>query len=302
MTQARPILLGALLAATALPGFAADLTIGRSNEPSSIDPQFSRTGNNYMTSELMFGRLVDFSPNFEMSPGLATEWNAVDDTTWEITLREGVKFHDGSTLTADDVLFSLERTDEVPNSPAPFGDMVSMIASMEKVDDLTVRVTTDTPQPRLMEDIGRVFVVKKAAVEGKTSEDFQTGDAAIGTGPYRYEPMDAGREPHDHGLRRLLGRGARVQGRRHPLHRQRCGPRRGAPVGLRRRHRRRAADRRAPAGGGPEHRRRLRGIRTGDLSRPLATVRCARGRLRRVGRAPGRRTRCATRGSARRCR
>ncbi len=186
------VTVGAILASTAMPAFAADLTIGRATEPSSIDPQFSRTGNNQMTAELIFGRLVEFGPNLELSPGLATSWEALDDTTWQINLREGVTFHDGSPLTADDVMFSLERTDEVPNSPAPFSDMVSNIAAMDKVDDLTFKITTRTPAPRLIEDIGRVFIVSKTAAEGATSEDFNSGQVTIGTGPYVFESWTPG--------------------------------------------------------------------------------------------------------------
>ncbi|WP_299808919.1 ABC transporter substrate-binding protein [uncultured Roseibium sp.] len=178
--------LAALLAAAALPAHAADLTIGRASEQSSIDPQFSRTGNNQMTATMIFGRLADFDENLQMQPGLAESWKNIDPLTWEINLRTGVTFHDGSPFTADDVIFSLERTDEVPNSPAPFTDMVSAIGAMEKLDDHTIRITTNVPAPTLMEDIGRVFIVSKAATDGMTSDDFNSGKAAIGTGPYKF--------------------------------------------------------------------------------------------------------------------
>ncbi|WP_134726661.1 ABC transporter substrate-binding protein [Paracoccus luteus] len=176
----------AALLAGAVPAFAQDLIIGRSSEQSSIDPQFSRTGNNQQTSEMIFGRLVDFDQNYQMSPGLAESWKNVDPTTWEITLREGVTFHDGSPLTAEDVIWSLERADEVPNSPAPYTDQVAAIAKLEKVDDRTLRVTTTEPAPSLMENIGRVFIVKQAAVEGRASEDFMQPAVAVGTGPYKF--------------------------------------------------------------------------------------------------------------------
>jgi peptide/nickel transport system substrate-binding protein len=178
--------LAALLAGVGLPALAADLTIGRASEQSSIDPQFSRTGNNQMTAEMIFGRLIDFDVNLQMHPGLAESWKNLDPLTWEIKLRPGVTFHDGSALTADDVIFSLDRTDEVPNSPAPFTDMVAAIDKVEKIDDLTLRITTKEPAPALMESIGRVFIVSKKATEGMTSEDFNSGKAAIGTGPYRF--------------------------------------------------------------------------------------------------------------------
>jgi peptide/nickel transport system substrate-binding protein len=139
-----------------------------------------------MTANMIFGQLVEFDQNLQVSPGLAASWTNTDPLTWDITLREGVSFHDGSPLTVEDVIFSLNRADEVPNSPAPFTDQVSAIDKMEKLDDKTLRITTKAPSPTLMEDIGRVFIVKQAAVEGKSSEDFAGGGAAIGTGPYKF--------------------------------------------------------------------------------------------------------------------
>lgn len=186
MTFMKSAVLVALLSGTALPACAQDLTIGRSSEQSSIDPQFSRTGNNQMTSTMIFGRLVEFDANLQVSPGLAESWENIDPTTWEIRLRSGVTFHDGSPFTADDVIFSLDRADEVPNSPAPYTDQVSAVASMEKIDDLTIRITTNAPAPTLLEDIGRVFIISKAAAEGRSSEDFMTAEVAVGTGPYKF--------------------------------------------------------------------------------------------------------------------
>nr|WP_321526279.1 ABC transporter substrate-binding protein [uncultured Cohaesibacter sp.] len=170
-----------------VPAWAVDLTIGRASEQSSIDPQFSRTGNNQMSSQMFFDRLVDFSSNLQVRPGLAASWDHAGDNEWTIHLRPGVTFHDGSAFTADDVIFSLNRADKVPNSPAPYTDMVSSIASIEKTDDLSLKITTKAPNPALMEDIGRVFIISKKAAEGKTTEDFNTGAATIGTGPYVFE-------------------------------------------------------------------------------------------------------------------
>jgi peptide/nickel transport system substrate-binding protein len=186
MKRLTSLILAGLLASVSLPAMAFDLVIGRSSEPSSIDPQFSRTGNNQMTGDMIFGRLASFDENLQMHPNLAVEWTNVDPLTWEIKLRPGVKFHDGSDFTADDVIYSIERTDEVPNSPAPFSDMVASVDTVTKVDDLTLRITTKSPTPAFMEEIGRVFIVSKAATEGKASTDFDSGAAAIGTGPYKF--------------------------------------------------------------------------------------------------------------------
>src|SRR3954463_15325665 len=99
-----PALLVAALVATA-PVLAAELVIGRSSEQSSIDPLFSRTGNNQMTANHFFDQLVEADADNQLKPSVALSWTVVDPTTWEIKLRPGIKFHDGSAFSADDVVF-----------------------------------------------------------------------------------------------------------------------------------------------------------------------------------------------------
>lgn len=195
MTAFRPFLLAtcATLAFTSA-AMAQDVTIGRATEPSAIDPHFSRSANNQMTATDIFDRLVVSDPQLQISPGLALSWDNLDPLTWEIKLREGVRFHDGSDFTAEDVVYSLERVKDIPNSPAPFTDMVSSVEAYEIVDPLTLRVTTKTPAPALIEEIGRVFIVSKAAAEGKAIEAFNSGEAAIGTGPYKFERWTPGEQ------------------------------------------------------------------------------------------------------------
>ncbi|WP_349368779.1 ABC transporter substrate-binding protein [Salinarimonas sp.] len=180
------LLLAAALAAASLPALAQDLTIGRGNEPQSIDPQFSRTGPNQMTALHVFDRLLLTDANVRARPGLAVSWEALDDLTWEVKLREGVTFHDGTPFTAADVVYSLERAPNVPSSPASFAQSVADVAAMEIVDDHTIRFTTKAPTPLFMETIGTVYIVSKAATEGRESADFNSGEAAVGTGPYRF--------------------------------------------------------------------------------------------------------------------
>lgn len=182
----------AAMAITAIPALAQDLTIGRGNEPQSIDPQFSRTGPNQMTALHIFDRLVLTDANVRARPGLATSWTNVDPMTWDVSLREGVTFHDGSPFTAADVVYSLERAPNVPNSTASFAQSVADIASMTIVDDHTIRFTTNTPNPLFVENIGTVYIVSKAATEGAESVDFNSGKAAIGTGPYKFVSWSPG--------------------------------------------------------------------------------------------------------------
>src|SRR5689334_15878908 len=101
-------LIAITLTAVALTASAAELRIGRANEPQSMDPQFSRTGNNQMTAMHIFERLILTDENIRPTPGLALSWRSVDPKTWEVKLRPNVKFHDGSTMTAEDVVFSID--------------------------------------------------------------------------------------------------------------------------------------------------------------------------------------------------
>lgn len=177
---------------TAVPAAAADLVIGRSTEPSALDPLFSRTGNNQMTADHIFDRLISTDENLQVKPGLASAWTVVDPLTWEITLRPGVTFHDGSPLTATDVAFSIERARAVPNSPAPFSGAVGAVERIDILAPDRLRIRTRQPTPLIMEQIGLVYIMSKAAAEGKTTADLNDGKGLIGTGPYRFVAWERG--------------------------------------------------------------------------------------------------------------
>src|SRR6202165_3703405 len=182
-----PLIGAAAIEATAWPPtLAADLIIGRAAEQSSVDPLFSRTGNNESTSEDIFDRLVENDANNQLHPALAISWKAVNPTTWEIKLREGVKFHDGGDFSAEDVVFSLERSRNVPNSPASFAGATAGIVEITAPAKLTVQIRTARPLPQLIEQISFVFILSKKAAAGLSTADFNAGKGLIGTGPYQF--------------------------------------------------------------------------------------------------------------------
>jgi peptide/nickel transport system substrate-binding protein len=178
-------LLAALLAAG--PVTAADLTIGRSTEQNSIDPQFSDLGNDVATAENMFESMIEFDSKLRIHPSLAVSWKLLDPLTWEIKLRPDVKFHDGTPFTGDDVAFSLKRARDVPNSPGPLASFVRPVKDTEVVDKLTLHIHTDQPTPLLMDMAGRIFIVPAKLGSSVSTEDFSSGRAMIGTGPYRFK-------------------------------------------------------------------------------------------------------------------
>lgn len=166
--------------------YAKDLTIGLGTEPTSIDPHFHNLSPNNSLARHIFDRLVLTDAKQQLVPGLAESWKAIDDTTWELKLRKGVKWHDGSPFTADDVVFTFERAVNVPNSPSSFGTYIKG-KTAEKVDDHTVHIKTSSPYPLVPNDLSTFVIVSKKNGEGASTEDYNSGKAAIGTGPYKFK-------------------------------------------------------------------------------------------------------------------
>jgi peptide/nickel transport system substrate-binding protein len=164
---------------------AADLRIGMSADVTSIDPHFVNITPNNNVAWHIFEALTHVDEDARLIPGLAESWRAVDATTWEFRLRRGVRFHDGSELTAEDVAFSIDRPATLKASPGPFTTFTRPIVAKETPDRYTIRLRTATPYAMVPYDMNSVFIVSKKAASGASTDDFNTGKAAIGTGPYK---------------------------------------------------------------------------------------------------------------------
>jgi peptide/nickel transport system substrate-binding protein len=184
----------AILAAvfvSTLPARAADISIALSADVTSMDPHYHNLTPNNNVGEHVFETLVTKDARSRLKPALAESWRAVDDLTWEFKLRKGVKFHDGGDFTAQDVVFSLERVPNVPNSPSSFAAYTKQITEKIIVDPLTLRFKTATPYPLMPNDMSTVFILSARAAKGTTpagaaTEDFNSGKATIGTGPFKF--------------------------------------------------------------------------------------------------------------------
>ncbi|MGY9046434.1 peptide ABC transporter substrate-binding protein [Puniceibacterium antarcticum] len=169
----------------AMPATAQDLTIGLRAGPDSIDPHWSTLGSQAEALRHVYDTVVDVDETLQLKPGLALSWDAVDDTTWEFKLREGVTFHDGTPFTAEDVKFSIERIPEV-TGPMSMTLYTKFVDSVEVVDDYTLRVKTKGKAPSLPNDFTRLFVVPSETGMEARNEEFNSGEKAIGTGPYKF--------------------------------------------------------------------------------------------------------------------
>ena len=161
------------------------LTIGLSSDVTSMDPHWNNSGPNVSLSTHVFEPLTLTDRNGRLVPGLATSWKSLDPLTWEFKLRPGVKFQDGSDLTADDVVFSIERVKTLQGSPASFTSFVRPITEVVAVDKATVRIRTQVPHVLVPYDLNSIFIVSKKVASTASNADFDSGKAALGTGPYK---------------------------------------------------------------------------------------------------------------------
>lgn len=188
------LLAAALMVAT--PAVAQEvLTIGVRSEASSLDPHWTQLSADLQVQEHIFEKLVGLDSASQPIPGLAVSWAPIDDTTWEFKLREGVTWHDGEDFNADDVIFSFDRLkggiSGAPASPAFQLDKGGK--EWTRIDDYTVHITTDGPYPTVAEDLAMLPIVAEHVAAGVTpSVDFNSGQAAVGTGPFKFEEYNPG--------------------------------------------------------------------------------------------------------------
>ncbi|MBC7575516.1 MAG: ABC transporter substrate-binding protein [Herminiimonas sp.] len=181
-----------MLVAGSAPVHAAELKIGLAADIASLDPHYLNIAPNIALSSHVFDALVHVDAAGKLIPGLALSWRAVDATTWEFKLRPGVKFHDGSAFTAEDAIFSLDRPASLAGSPGPFTSYTRQITAKQAVDPLTLRLKTAKPYGALPLDVSTIFIVSKKAASRATTDDFNSGRAMIGTGPFRFVSFKRG--------------------------------------------------------------------------------------------------------------
>lgn len=164
---------------------AAELRIGSPGTP-NLDPHFLLLDTSIAYNQHIYGALTDIDQHGKLHADLAESWQSDGGTVWRLKLRQGVTFHDGRPFTADDVIFSLRRVPNVPNNPAPYTSYLLGITEVKKIDDHTVDLVTTQHHPVLLYQIAKLMIVSRQAAENATSDDFNTGRVAIGTGPYRF--------------------------------------------------------------------------------------------------------------------
>jgi peptide/nickel transport system substrate-binding protein len=109
----------------------------------------------------VYEALVGLDSHLELVPRLALEWRLVDPLTWEFKLRPNVRFHDGTPLTADDVVFSIARAKTELSPPVGVAAYIESIAQVRAVRSDTVRILTKSPDPQLPMNLKQISIMSE---------------------------------------------------------------------------------------------------------------------------------------------
>jgi len=193
----RTALLAATSAAIARPAFAqksADtLRIQFVDAVPNIDMYFNSQRTGLILAHQAWDMLVHRDPaTFEIQPLLATDWKFSTDTTLDLNIRQGVKFHDGSALTADDVVYTLNMAAD-PASKVATPSNYAWIDKVEKTGDFAVSIKMKRPTPAALEYLTMVCPIHPKAYREKVGpEGF--AKAPVGAGPYKITKYEVGKE------------------------------------------------------------------------------------------------------------
>ncbi len=182
-SAARVLWLGclALAPACAPRGAKTTLTVVQGSDILTLDPNSKFEVVNDTVSMNLFDSLLRFDQHMTLQPSLAVRWENPNEKTWRIHLRPGVRFHDGSPLTSDDVVFTFRRVLQNPQSEIfPF---LTGIREVIAPDPLTVEIQTEQPTP-LLTRLSFIYILPKKRMQEEGESEFLRHP--VGTGPYRF--------------------------------------------------------------------------------------------------------------------
>lgn len=167
------------------------VTIVLSEEPDNVEPcESCRSEVGRVILKNIVEPLTEINPvDGNLVPRLATAWEQIDPTTWRLTLRKGVKFHDGADFNAEAVKYSINRLmDKNLNCEVRFKFLSHLTMTPTVIDSHTLDVKTDVPEPIFPTLMGTVTIASPNTPMGKATR------SPVGTGPYKFVKWDPGKE------------------------------------------------------------------------------------------------------------
>jgi len=181
---------------TAVPAAAAGtpkkggiIKYGLSSDPAGLDPHIHNGAAPAFIKTMVYDTLTRYDDTGKVIPGLAASWQVPDDKTYIFTLREGVKWHDGSPFTADDVKYTLDRILDKKTGATRQADL-GMISKVEVVDPKTVKLALSDANASLLAVLGRETVSILSKKFGEGGGDINV--TMMGTGPFKYGNREKG--------------------------------------------------------------------------------------------------------------
>ncbi|MGE0723655.1 MAG: ABC transporter substrate-binding protein [Alphaproteobacteria bacterium] len=189
----------ALLTATAV-ALALAVTAGAdaktfryssSGDINGLDPHVNNEAPTNAMKNNLYETLIFRDYALRMLPALATEWKLMEPTRWRFTLRKGVTFHDGTPFTADDVIFSVKRNQ---HDQSAMRTATKSVKEVRKIDDFTVDIVTERPNPILDQEFTALFIMSKSwaeknntatPVRGIVGNESYANLHVNGTGPFK---------------------------------------------------------------------------------------------------------------------
>lgn len=160
-------------------------------QPTTLDPNYETLVMFAQISRNMFDGLFKLDDDMEVQPNLAEGYEQVDDLTYDITLRDDVTFHDGAAFTAADVLSTFDRIQNDEDLASKQRSYVANVASVEEVDEHTVRFTLAKPDAAFLKVLATlIYITPKDAIA--EAGDTAFGRAPIGTGPFKLDKWNDG--------------------------------------------------------------------------------------------------------------
>jgi peptide/nickel transport system substrate-binding protein len=163
------------------------IVVGIKQSIDSLDPALYRDRVSETVVRNMFDGLVTRTPDMEIVPEIAESWENPSPTEWVFKIREGVTFHNGDPLTADDVVYSFERIlkpGSIDGQSSPRTGMVGPMERVEKLDEYTVKFIFKEPWPIFLRILPHHQIVPKKYIEEHGSAYFAQNP--IGAGPFRF--------------------------------------------------------------------------------------------------------------------
>lgn len=159
------------------------------NDAATLDPHLQWDTDSYAIYRNIFDNLLARDVSGKIVPQIAESWKQIDDKTIEFKIRSGVKFHDGSPLTADDVVYSILRIIS-PDLKSPQLSQFDQIESAQATGPNTVLMKTKSAYPALLAQLVKLSIVPKAIVEKMGGQAFNL--APVGSGPFKLKSWQKG--------------------------------------------------------------------------------------------------------------